>query len=308
MKATLLKRFGLGLLLLGAGLPSCDTIDAPVPPSVTSTLTPAQQRSLDSLEALRPVPVNEQRVLLEDFTGQFCGNCPRAAAVAAQLKQQYGERLVVIGEHMTDYFAAPKSYFPYQVDYRVSPYSLELENAFGLVALPKGAVNRLPRPGSSTLALEFADWGTAVQEQLARPIQAELLITPQYQAATHTLNLKIATRYINAQPGRTLRLGVFLTEDNITGGQKDYDRPTGQQDLSNYVHRHVLRATLAGTFGSVQASSPATGRVYNNYLGYVLPVSTTTQQPLWNTANVSVVAYLADDATKEIVQVAEVHL
>jgi hypothetical protein len=307
MKAPLLTPLGLGLLLFGAGLTGCDTIDAPVPPSVTSTLTPAQEHSLDSLEVLQPAPAVEQRVMLEDFTGQFCGNCPRAGAVAAQLKQQHGERLVVMEEHVTDYFAAPKAYAPYQVDYRVMPFSTELENAFGLAALPKGAVNRLPRPNSTSLVLEFADWGTAVQEGLNRPAQEELRITPRYNAATHTVQLKVLTRYLRAQTG-AFRLGVFLTEDNVVGGQKDYDRPTGQQDITNYVHRHVLRAALTGTFGTLQASNPATGRVFNNYLGFTLPLNATTQQPMWNTANLSVVAYLANDATKEIVQVAEAHL
>ena len=157
--------------------------------------------------------------------------------------------------------------------------------------------------------LEYADWRTAVAEQLAKAPQQQLRITALYDDPTHTVRLKVATRYLAAQPGRKFRLGIFLTEDNVIGGQKDYDRPAGQQDLANYVHHHVVRAALAGSFGTLQVSSPASGQAFNNYLGYTLPVEAVSPgKTLWKTANMAVVAYLADDATKEIVQVVEVPL
>ena len=307
MKATLTKSFGL--LATWAVLLGCDTVEMPVPAAVTSSLTAAEQQALDTREQQLPAPANEQRAFLEDFTGQFCGNCPRAGAVAVQLKNQYGERLVAVEEHETDFFAAPKAYAPYQVDYRVPVVSQEIEQAFALAALPKGAVSRLPLGTSSSLVLEYADWGAAVAAQLAKTPQQELRLTPLYDSVTHVLKLKVASRYLVAQPNRKFRLGIFLSEDNLVGGQKDYDRPSGQQDLTNYVHHHVLRAALAGTFGTLQATNPLKGQAFATYLGYTLPVSATNPaRTQWKAKNVSVVAYLADDATREIVQTIEVKL
>ena len=307
MKANLTK--GFALLAAWAVFSGCDTIDMPVPPEVTSSLTAAEQQALDTREQLLPAPADVQRAFLEDFTGQFCGNCPRAGAIALQLKTQYGERLVAVEEHETDYFAAPKAYVPYQVDYRVATVSQDIENAFGLSALPKGAVNRLPFGSSSALVLEYADWAAAVAAQLAKTPQQQLRLTPLYDSVTHVLRLKVASRYLVAQPNRKFRLGVFLTEDNLVGGQKDYDRPVGQQDLTTYVHHHVLRAALSGSFGTLQATNPIKDQAFVSYLGYTLPaLAATPAKTQWKAKNVSVVAYLADDATKEIVQTVEVKL
>src|ERR1700752_3840934 len=50
--------------------------------------------------------VHERRVLVEDYTGHKCTACPQAAIVANQLKQTYGEKVVVIAVH-AGFFATP---------------------------------------------------------------------------------------------------------------------------------------------------------------------------------------------------------
>ena len=47
---------------------------------------------------LPPVEV-KRTVLLEEFTGQMCKNCPEAHADIKSLKKQYGENLIVVGIH-----------------------------------------------------------------------------------------------------------------------------------------------------------------------------------------------------------------
>ena len=46
----------------------------------------------------KPEPA-QRVVLLEDFTGQRCSNCPTATAVIEQLHEAYGEALVAVGIH-----------------------------------------------------------------------------------------------------------------------------------------------------------------------------------------------------------------
>ena len=44
--------------------------------------------------------VAKKNVLLEDFTGQDCSNCPRAAETAHQLQETFGaDRVVVVALH-----------------------------------------------------------------------------------------------------------------------------------------------------------------------------------------------------------------
>ena len=40
-----------------------------------------------------------KNVLLEDFTGQRCVNCPRGSEVIEQLQEAYPERLIAVGIH-----------------------------------------------------------------------------------------------------------------------------------------------------------------------------------------------------------------
>ena len=46
----------------------------------------------------KPEPA-KRVVLLEDFTGQKCTNCPKATDVIEQLQETYGEALVAVGIH-----------------------------------------------------------------------------------------------------------------------------------------------------------------------------------------------------------------
>ena len=42
-----------------------------------------------------------KKILLEDYTGHKCGNCPRAAEKAEELKEIYGDQLKKVASHFT---------------------------------------------------------------------------------------------------------------------------------------------------------------------------------------------------------------
>lgn len=285
--------------LLGA----CDRIETPVKPAVTSTLTARQQAVLDSIEAKNPAPANVQRVLIEDMTGQYCGNCPSAARQADTLYRQHPQQVVVMEEHVTDYFAAPRPPdFP--IDFRVPGTSKEIAQTYDLDnrGLPQGAVNRTPfATASNSVVATYTLWPAAVQAQLSQTPQQELAITSAYTPATRTVQLKITNRYLNDLT-MPVRLGIALAEDSLLGTQKDYRAPAGTvqlpgQETPNYVHHNVMRVVLAGTFGTQQVNNPRNGQRFNTYLSYQLPAA-------WVARRCRVVAYLANGNTTQILQVA----
>ena len=49
------------------------------------------------------MPVFERRVLLEDFTGQKCRNCPKAHREISSLKEVYGDNLIAVSIHAGGY-------------------------------------------------------------------------------------------------------------------------------------------------------------------------------------------------------------
>ena len=317
MKNTSFAWMAAALLALSsvAALPACDVIDSPTRAIVTSTLTPVEQARLDSAEAKQAAPTLTQNVLIEDYTGQYCGNCPRAAHMADSMRQKYPGRVFVTEVHVTDYFAAPRPpHFP--IDFRVPDITQSLPNtkessaitqAFDLDnrGLPQGAVNRASfAAANNDPVATFSLWPGVVTTQLALAPTVELRATPLYDRTTRLLRLKTATKYLTDRAGRNMRLGITIVEDSLFGAQKDYSLNRGanpEQITEHYEHHNVMRAALAGTFGTLQVSGPVASQQFNNYLGYKLPAN-------WNDRHCSVIVYVADADTRQIIQVAQAKL
>ena len=84
-----------------------------------------------------------------------------------------------------------------------------------------------------------------------------------------------------------------MVEDSIVNWQRDYD--VTPNDIQFYTHREALRGSLNTTYG--EAVSPTNNGSVNtlNY-SYTLPAE-------WHSEHVSIIAYLYDETTKEILQV-----
>ncbi len=296
-----LKFCFLGSLTLAA----CDVIDAPVPPTQVLTVSAKETTSLDSVEVLTPLENPVQRVLLEDYTGHQCGNCPRAARKATELLAQYGDRLVVVATHAGYYAELLAPLYTY--DFRTTA-GKELNTVFGvdLLGLPQGMINRTPPTNGTSPAVSDGAWAARVAEAMTLPVEQQLALTPIYSPATRSLLLKVRAKYLVAKPGHTYRLVLDVLEDSIHRWQVDYaitDPANPHKDDSTYFHRHVLRDSPEGTFGVLDAKNPQAGQLVDAYVRYQLPAE-------WNDRHCAVIAYLLDatdpDAKKwRVTQVTE---
>lgn len=246
--------------------------------------------------------VKVRKVLLEDYTGHKCGNCPEAAITAQTIKAQYGERLVVMAVH-AGYFAEPKA-SPYGYDFRTVPgtdYDVFFGN--GVVGNPNGLVNRQGYP--TTTHVKFhSNWGTAVDGIMALPPDAYIEISNNYNSTTRVLNTTVKTEFLNMLTGN-YKLIVLLTEDSIVKPQLDYSQPVGQQNVLNYVHRHALRAAISsGSWGDqIVTGSAAAGDTVVSTFSYTLPATFNGLAPV--ESECYVVAFVYDATTFEVIQVEE---
>jgi len=310
------------LVLSGlAALPACDVISDPQKPSATLSAGQRDTLALDSAEAVHPAGVVVPNVLIEDYTGQYCGNCPRAAHMADSMQRKYAGRVIVTEVHVTSYFAAPRlPHFP--LDFRVpdlvkqkntgvpnTDVSDEITRLFDLDnrGLPQGAVNRAPfaDAGNDPVAT-FSLWPGVVASELARTPTVDLRLTALFDPVTRLLRMKVNTKYLAAMPGRNLNLGLVIVEDSLVGAQKDYRLNRSQypeQTVEEYDHHNVMRAVLEGTFGAPQISGPTAGQQLVRYLGYQMPAAS-----VWNDRKCSVIAYIADADTRQILQVVQAKL
>lgn len=99
-----------------------------------------------------------------------------------------------------------------------------------------------------------------------------------------------------------------ISEDNVVDWQLDYkispSVPPNYQNNPNYVHRHVFRGAINGVQGfgeQVIAGNADAGFTVSKSYSYAIPAA-------WNENNCSIVAFVYNTATKEIVQAEEVKM
>lgn len=171
--------------------------------------------------------VTAQRVvLLEDYTGQACVNCPDAHEVATELHEEYHNNLIVVAMHAgAQAIAAPAGL--------KQPEGDEYADHFGVKTYPNGMVNR--RGGLK----EYTSWGSAVYDEIQR--ESQLNVSIETSVTEGKLNVKADLLALEALEGK---LQLWVIEDSIIAPQVSHSGAQPQ-----YVHNHVFRGAINGTWG-----------------------------------------------------------
>jgi hypothetical protein len=257
MRQLLLK--GTLLVAMGTLVFACDIIKGPrreVKPDLVCS------------DTVTPVPLTGlKNVLIEEYTGYTCGNCPPAAETAKNLSGQFPGRVFVMTVH-AGFFADPIPSHP--EDYR-TPVGTELDQFFGMsnAGNPNGMVDRKAFNGQQILAP--SSWSGAVNARLQDAPVADMALATSYEAATRTVVITTHVKY-NQTGEPEDKLVLHVLEDSIVGFQKDY-RFRPNENITNYVHRYLLRASVTPSFGlSIQeGAAPVQGQSYKCVYRYVLP-------------------------------------
>ncbi len=248
----------------------------------------------DTTEAVR-------KVLLEDYTGHKCVNCPRAGIVAHDLKEQYEEKLVVIAVH-AGYFAEPDNDGLYTTDFTTEMGdALDLEFGISLQGNPNGMVNRVIDGDDQVIG--DSQWPAAVGSELAKPTVSTIEISKDYNNGSRVLNTSVTVDFLSDLPG-IYRVCVVVTEDSIVAPQMNSNSAIGPSpDWEDYVHMHVLRGDINGVWGNVITDeSIVTGSEYT------VNCDNFNIENDWNEEHCSVVAYVFNQETYEIIQAEEIKL
>lgn len=206
--------------------------------------------------------VQPAMVLLEEYTGHKCGNCPDAARQAKKLDSVYNGRLHVMAIH-AGYFAQPKNNpdGSFAADYRCVAGN-NLDSKFKVSeSVPKGLINRGRFGASSTALLASSAWEARIIELLALPSPGfTLYLHPFYN---DSLKQFYARTHIKFRSGVSvpLKVDLYLLEDSIISWQLDYKDPV--EENPNYVHRHMLRDGFTPVGGSDSPGLPpyAAGKI-----------------------------------------------
>ena len=239
---------------------------------------------------------NVRKVLVEDYTGHTCGNCPFAADILKELECSWGDRVVPMAVHV-GFFAEVQnnSDGSYSTNFK-TPAGNQWNSEFGNSAqgLPNGMINRIPQNG--TFPQSYTVWAAQAANLLATPADAILEMTNSYSAGSRTVSTSIDITALNDLNNGPYNIIVCVTEDSVVDWQKDYDPALEDENVPDYVHMHVLRTNFNGTWGDqVGSGNLSSGTVENVSLSVVLDSD-------WNEKHCNVVAFIYRTDNKEIIQ------
>lgn len=230
-------------------------------------------------------------ILLEEFTGVKCNNCPAANAKAKELQGIYGHnRLVLLGIHAGN-LAQTDANHPKAFN---TPEGTELFNFFNLFGVPVGFVNRIDYPNSDIIKSE-GDWGATIsQEVLREPVASISINEESFNSGTSNLIVSGEVGSVGLFNASDVKICLYLAENGIISPQTMPDKSIN----NDYVHNHVFRGSFTGTYGkSIDLSSGS--NTFNENM--VLPQDAVKE-------NCEVIAFIYDGDTYEILQVKSIEL
>ena len=241
--------------------------------------------------------VAKKNVLIEDFTGQHCPNCPLATNVIHEFQSgSIGQHVIAVSIHGGS--------MSYSVD--KLPFGLateigeEYNTHWGVKTWPNGMVDRVGG------LQEYTQWATSLAQRLIIEPAVNIAVSTDYDGKTTDITWGTSTVTVTlneATPGalQNASLNVWLTESNITARQS---QPDGSNKM-DYVHNHVLRHVLTPAYGEV-VSADAEGHATWTAT-YDVP-KVYGKDSKTNLIMMHVVAFVTNDETGEVLQVVEAPL
>jgi hypothetical protein len=285
-----MKKSSLFILGLSLFFAACDQLENPV--------TVAKNKYREDLYGPAPAfsgaTVATRNVLFEEFTGHLCGFCPPSTALALALDATLGERMVTVAIHAGSLASTGGTLF--QTDYTTPAGDLfwaQLNGGFN----PTARIDRL----GGLSSYEYLDpanpssWQNIVTTRMNVATPVALKANCEYVAADNVINIHMNSQFIDGYSGN-VNLVVLLVENHIISAQEDYSQTPSE--IEEYEHEHVLRTNVSEPMGNLVVNNPAGG--YSSTNSFTIPL-----QGNWVPTNMTVIGYLLDSSTNEILNAIE---
>ena len=210
----------------------------------------------------------KHKVLVEEYTGNWCGNCPRLLNAVDLLKQQTSNAIVV-GTHL------------FGGDPFISADGNALASQENVTNVPTGKINRT------------INW-TGPQNQNVQQVinliaaSSNTGIAIKSSIVGNTLNATINVGYAQPLTGAA-KLVVYVVEDNLFATQTNYSSNLygGLTSIPNFKYNGILRKAISSLQGD---AIPNTGA--DNAKDYSIALPTNIN----NVANAKIVAFVINSS------------
>jgi thiol-disulfide isomerase/thioredoxin len=220
------------------------------------------------------VIIPKRKIVVEDYTGTWCGFCPRVSGALYSLKEETDDITIVAIHETANSFPDPMHFNEVQL----------LKDAFDVEGFPAARINRTvnwqnPHPNSDITSIAGLD------TNLALAINSEL--------SGSELLVQVNLVYEEgSEQGDTLV--VYLLEDEIINDQVNYynqDTTSPFYNLGNpipdFEHNEVLRNSLSSILGD---PIPMTAALTEYVTSYAITIPSN-----YNMENLSIVAMIVNE-------------
>lgn len=218
----------------------------------------------------------DRKVLVEEYTGQFCPNCPLGHEALDGIKSVYKDNVVIVSLHAGD------------LAYDDPVYGLKTPDGdkyaamWGIQAYPSAVVNR-----TSGVLSDRSLWQGGVMKALTTSSTVKMNLEAMVQDG----KINITAELFSVLNAESAKCQLWITEDNVVALQQnetDY--------IMDYVHNHVYRASVNG-IGGEDVTIDANGTKIERSIAIASN---------WNVENLNVVAFVYN--SKGVLQAEEVKL
>lgn len=232
----------------------------------------------------RPEP-GDRIVVVEEFSGVRCPNCPEGTKELENLRELYNDQIIIVTIHAGDFaFTYPQSKF----DFTTAEGNTLLKLLGNPIGYPSAVINRAPNNNGSLQAFS-SQWGSLIADAIEEEPSVSLSLDIEYDLSTRELDLLIGS-VPNRDFDEELRLTVLIKEDNMVDWQSDSEVPQGVDQA--YNHRNVLRKILSDTQGDQLAENAmAFEKIEKNYQ-FTLP----SESDWWIDRHLTLVAFITDSS------------
>lgn len=280
--------------LFALGLTSCDYVEQPIPN------TGQVAAACDTITFVYDTPSLQKNVLLEEFSGHKCPNCPAATAEVENLVNTHGSRIVPVTIHpdpannSLDNLVAESP--PGTGEYETIWYFPESGDILSQFTdpgyLPVGLVDRTYNSSFAWYYWDYTDWNNEVTARLSAPLDISLTTDAILLSDGTVCGSTISEFIDDVSTVGDIRMIHYLVEDSIPDWQQD-----GATNIPNFMHRHVLRGVSENNINGVVIgpNGGLTGQI--DTIGYSFENYTVVDDH-----HLSVISFVIDTDSKEVLQ------
>lgn len=172
-----------------------------------------------------------RKVVVEDYTGIWCGWCPNGRTATQHLDATYGSKVICMGVHSGDSLSGSTAG-------NMSGYPDSLINGIGVTGFPEGAIDRFSDPqggifqgcGNTSVG---NDWDATVTKRLNTTSPVAVNISSTYSNSTRALSVTVTANFVASASGN-MRLNCVLIEDSIETDHAQHNYMSGDPNFSAY--------------------------------------------------------------------------